>query len=146
MKNFRITESKIKKAYSDLQQLGISARITVRSDNNMLLDYPVFDDLILREMTEDDCLFMEDRVNAVIRIQSIHINQFSSSGKELPCVDKRMKSVIGGSVTYFWQDHVNAILLRGEGAYCFGKTLREAARCCEMLDRSVRAYINSLLQ
>jgi len=65
MKNI---ETKIKKAYSDLQQLGISTRITVKVNNNMLYDYPVYSDLILREQNEDDCLFMEDRVKAVIKI------------------------------------------------------------------------------
>jgi len=59
---------KIKKAYSDLQQLGNTARITVKAGNNMLYNYPAYGDLILRERNEDDCLFMEDRVKAVIKI------------------------------------------------------------------------------
>lgn len=36
---------KIKKAYSDLQQLGNTARITVKAGNNMLYNYPVYGDL-----------------------------------------------------------------------------------------------------
>ncbi len=130
MKNI---ETKIKKVYSDLQQLGISARITVRASSNMLYDYPIFNDLILREQTEDDCLFMEDRVKAVIKIQSENINRYGSIKDELKCTDRKSKSILGGNVTYFWQDDVNAILGRGDGAYCFGKTLREAVRCCEVL-------------
>lgn len=140
MKNI---ELKIKKAYSDLQQLGISARITVRTKNNMLLDYPVYDDLILREQTEDDCLFMEERVKAVIKIQSVNINKYSASDKDLICADRKSKSILGGNVTYFWQDGVNAILGRGDGAYCFGKTLREAVRCCEVLMNIVNKYFNN---
>ncbi len=130
MKNI---ETKIKKAYSDLQQLGISARITVKVNNNMLYDYPVYSDLILREQNEDDCLFMEDRVKVVIKIQSEDINKYSASGKDLICNDRKSKAILGGNVTYFWQDGVNAILCRGDGAYCFGKTLSEAVRCCEVL-------------
>ncbi|NLV33326.1 MAG: hypothetical protein GXY21_02165 [Clostridiaceae bacterium] len=63
MKNI---ESKIKNAYSELQLMGISARITVRADNNILYDYPVYGDLILREQNEDDCLLMENKVKVVI--------------------------------------------------------------------------------
>lgn len=134
MKNI---ETKIKKAYSDLQQLGISARITVRASSNMLYDYPIFNDLILREQNEDDCLFMEDRVKAVIKIQSVNINKYSASGKDLICADRKSKSILGGNVTYFWQDDVNAILGRGDGAYCFGKTLRDAVRCCKVMDKII---------
>ena len=134
MKNI---ETKIKKAYSDLQQLGISARITVKVNNNMLYDYPVYSDLILREQNEDDCLFMEDRVKAVIKIQSADINKYSASGKDLICPDRKSKSILGGNVTYFRQDDVNAILSRGDGAYYFGKTLRDAVRCCEVIKKAV---------
>ena len=134
MKNI---ETKIKKVYSDLQQLGISARITVRANSNMLYDYPIFNDLILREQNEDDCLFMEDRVKVVIKIESENINRYGSIKDELKCTDRKSKSILGGNVTYFWQDDVNAILGRGDGAYCFGKTLREAVRCCEALINNI---------
>jgi len=130
MKN---AEKEIKKVYADLHLMGVSARITVRTRNNMLLDYPVFGNLILRDMTEDDCLFMEDRVNSVIKIQSSDINKFSALGKDLICTDRKTKSILGGTVTYFWQDDVNAILSRGDGAYCVGKTLRDAVRCCKAI-------------
>lgn len=134
MKNI---ETKIKKAYSDLQQLGVSARITVKASNNMLYDYPIFNDLILREQNEDDCLFMEERVKAVIKIQSADINKYSAAGKNLICTDRKPKAILGGNVTYFWQDDVNAILGRGDGAYCFGKNLREAVRCCEVINKLI---------
>jgi len=137
MKNI---ETKIKTAYSDIQQLMISARITVKVNNNMLYDYPVYGDLILREQNEDDCLFMEDRVKAVIKIQSADINKYSAAGKDLFCTDRKSKSILGGNVTYFWQDDVNAILCRGDGAYCFGRTLKEAVRCCEALTTKINNY------
>jgi hypothetical protein len=98
----------------------------------MLYDYTIFNDLILREQNEDDCLFMEDRVKVVIKIESENINRYGLTEEVLKCTDRKSKSILGGNVTYFWQDDVNAILGRSDGAYCFGKTLREAVRCCEI--------------
>lgn len=132
-------ENQIKQAYSDLLDIGITSRINIRLDNDRILDYPVFNDLIIRDRTEDDCLFMEDRVNVVIRITSKQLFTYSINHTEIPAT-KEMKKTIGGTVTRFWKDDVNAILLTNEGAYCFGKTLSTAVKRCKVINDVVKEY------
>jgi len=134
-------EKEIKKAYSDLNEIGIISRIYIKLENNMVLDYPVFNDLVMRDMSEDDSLLMEERIKVVIKINSLHLLAYTAQNTEFPCINKEMKKIIGGKVTWYWQDNVNAILERNEGAYCFGTTLPKVVKCCKVLENTIKEYI-----
>ena len=133
-------ENEIKNAYSELKNKGIISRIYIKLEDNMILDYPVFNDLVMRDMSENDSLIMEERIKVVIKISSLHLLAYTAQNTEFPCINKEMKKIIGGKVTWYWQDNVNAILERNEGAYCFGTTLPKAVKCCKVLEEAIREF------
>lgn len=57
----------------------------------MVLDYPVFNDLVMRDISEDDSLLMEERIKVVIKINSLHLLAYTAQNTEFPCINKEMK-------------------------------------------------------
>ncbi len=54
----------------------------------MVLDYPVFNDLVMRDISEDDSLLMEERIKVVIKINSLHLLAYTAQNTKFPCINK----------------------------------------------------------
>lgn len=101
-------------------------------------------------------------VNAIIHTHSAYAMAAAARGQDVPAFTDEICQLIGGpipvthryvtsskhkelgKVTAESVTDANAILIRNHGPMCFGRDLREARVCCQIVEKSCKIYLHLL--
>lgn len=101
-------------------------------------------------------------INAIIHTHSTYAMAAAARGQEVPAFTDEICQLIGGpipvthryvtsskhkelgQVTAESVTEANAILIRNHGPMCFGRDLKEARVCCQILEKSCEIYLHLL--
>ena len=98
-------------------------------------------------------------VKCVIHTHSVYASALAVTGTDLPPILDELVTYLGGPVKvaeYGFSgteelgeracaalEDRNAVILRNHGALCVGRTVDEALRCCELLERAANIYVHA---
>ena len=101
-------------------------------------------------------------VGAIIHMHSPYAMMAAARNEGVPVISEEMCQLLGGAIPLSSEfvpsdmheklgrvvsdsvDHTNAILIRNHGPMCFGKSLKEARVCCQVVEKSCKMYIHLL--
>ena len=101
-------------------------------------------------------------VGAIIHMHSPYAMMAAARNEGVPVISEEMCQLLGGAIPLSSEfvpsdmheklgmvvsdsiDHTNAILIRNHGPMCFGKNLKEARVCCQVVEKSCKMYIHLL--